>query len=121
MRSKLFRVVLLLCVAFFCVSVAHAESRVPAAAKNAFAAGDYSKAIEILNREAAESPGDAEVQHLLARCYFENEECARGGGGFAGAKKFRIPRTAGAHLWRKSGPLRLVERAIAGKKSTQGI
>ena len=78
MRSKPFRVGQLLCAAFFCVSVVQAESRVPAAAMSAFAAGNYSKAIEILNREAAVSPHNAEVQHFLARCYFENEEFDHG-------------------------------------------
>src|ERR1700751_2043758 len=78
MRSKPFRVGQLLCAAFFCVSVVQAESRVPPAAKRSFAAGNYSKAIEILNREAAASPHDAEVQHFLARCYFENEEFDHG-------------------------------------------
>src|SRR6266478_1384136 len=78
MRSKQFRVGLLWCAAFFSVSMAHAESRVPAAAKSAFAAGDYPKAIEILNRAAAESPRDAEVQLLLARSYFESEQFDRG-------------------------------------------
>jgi tetratricopeptide (TPR) repeat protein len=51
-----------------------AESKVPEAAKKAFETGDYSKAIEILNREAATSPRDAAVQHLLARCYYESEQ-----------------------------------------------
>ncbi len=78
MRSKQFRVGLLLCAAFFSVQQARAESKVPAEAKSAFAAGDYHKAIEILNREAAVSPRDAAVQYLLARCYFESEEFDRG-------------------------------------------
>src|SRR5258707_1638098 len=80
MPSKQFCAELLLCVAFFSVPVARAESaesKIPAAASSAFAAGDYSKAIEILNREAAASPRDAAVQHLLARCYFESEEFDR--------------------------------------------
>jgi tetratricopeptide (TPR) repeat protein len=77
MGSKPFRVGLLLFAAFFGLRASRAEtveSKVPAAAKAAFAAGDYSKAIEILNREAAAFPRDAAVQHLLARCYFENED-----------------------------------------------
>ena len=78
MRSKQFRVRLLLCAAFFGIQTARAESKVPAEAKSAFAAGDYPKAIEILNREAAVSPRDAAVQYLLARCYFESEEFDRG-------------------------------------------
>jgi tetratricopeptide (TPR) repeat protein len=78
MRSKQFRVRLLLCAAFFSVQQARAESEVPAEAKSAFAAGDYPKAIEILKREAAVSPREAAVQYLLARCYFESEEFDRG-------------------------------------------
>jgi len=80
MHSKQIRAGLLLCAAFFSVPMARAEtveSKVPPAAKSAFAAGDYSKAIEILNREAVKSPRDAGVQHLLARCYFENEDFDR--------------------------------------------
>src|SRR5882724_1784872 len=80
MRTKQIRVGLLLCTAFFSAPMARAESdesKVPPAAKSAFAAGDYSKAIEILNREAAASPRDAAVQLLLARCYFENEDFDR--------------------------------------------
>ncbi|HEY6128949.1 MAG TPA: tetratricopeptide repeat protein [Candidatus Acidoferrum sp.] len=76
MRSKRFLAVLFVASFFPGVSVL-AESRVPEAAKNAFAAGDYSKAIEILNREITSSPRDAAAQHLLARCYFENEEFDR--------------------------------------------
>ena len=79
MRTKQFRVVgLLLCAVFFAIPTVRAESKVPAEAKSAFAAGDYPKAIEILNREAAVSPRDAAVQYLLARCYFESEEFDRG-------------------------------------------
>ncbi|HMH80035.1 MAG TPA: tetratricopeptide repeat protein, partial [Candidatus Acidoferrum sp.] len=78
MRSKQFRVGLLLCAVFFAIPMVRAESKVPAEAKSAFAAGDYRKAIEILNREAAVSPRDAAVQYLLARCYFESEEFDRG-------------------------------------------
>jgi tetratricopeptide (TPR) repeat protein len=74
MRSKQFQVGLLLCAAFFNVQQMRADSKVSAEAKGAFAAGDYPKAIEILNREAAISPRDAGVQYLLARCYFESEE-----------------------------------------------
>jgi tetratricopeptide (TPR) repeat protein len=46
-------------------------------AKALFAAGDYPKALEILNREAATSPRDAAVQYWLARCYFEDEQFDR--------------------------------------------
>jgi tetratricopeptide (TPR) repeat protein len=78
MLSKQFQAGLLLCAAFFSVQQTRAESKVPAEAKSAFDAGDYPKAIEILNREAAVSPRDAEVRHLLARCYFESEEFGLG-------------------------------------------
>ncbi len=76
MRSKQFRAILFLSAAFsfFGIQTARAESKVLAEAKSAFATGDYPKAIEILNREAAVSPRDAAVQYLLARCYFESEE-----------------------------------------------
>ena len=80
MRSRQFLAGLLWCAAFSSVPAVRAEtveSKVPAAAKSAFAAGDYSKAIEILNREAAASPHEAAVQELLARCYFENEDFDR--------------------------------------------
>src|SRR5882762_9458602 len=77
MRSKQFLVILFLSAALFNVQQMRADSKVPAEAKAAFAAGDYSKAIEILNREAAASPRDAGVQHLLARCYFESEQFDR--------------------------------------------
>lgn len=53
------------------------RAEVPEPAKTAFASGDYSKAIEILNRSAAASPNDAAVQHLLARSYFESEQFDR--------------------------------------------
>lgn len=51
-----------------------ARAEVPEPAKTAFASGDYPKAIEILNRAAASAPGDAAVQNLLARSYFESEQ-----------------------------------------------
>jgi len=63
-----FGTLLLSCRAVF------AESKVPEAAKTAFETGDYSKAIEILNREAVTSPRDAAVRHLLARCFYESEQ-----------------------------------------------
>jgi len=53
------------------------RAEVPEPAKTAFAAGDYSKAIEILNRAAAASPDDPAVHHLLARSYFESEQFDR--------------------------------------------
>jgi tetratricopeptide (TPR) repeat protein len=72
----------LLCACFlaallFSAAAARAESKVPEAAKIAFAEGDYPKAIEILNREAELSPRDAPVQYLLARCYYEDEQFER--------------------------------------------
>jgi tetratricopeptide (TPR) repeat protein len=77
MRCRQFLAGIFLFAAFSSAPTARAESNVLAAARTAFAAGDYSKAIEILNREAAASPRDAAVLHLLARCYFENEEFDR--------------------------------------------
>jgi tetratricopeptide (TPR) repeat protein len=73
------RMGILVCFAAVCFFVPPAlgESNVPEAAKTAFAEGDYPKAIEILNREAALSPRDAAVQYLLARCYFESEQYDR--------------------------------------------
>lgn len=53
------------------------RAEVPERAKTAFASGDYSQAIEILTRVAASDPGDAAVQHLLARSYFESEQFDR--------------------------------------------
>jgi tetratricopeptide (TPR) repeat protein len=69
---------LLLLFAFLCL-IAHvsASADAPEDAKSAFAAGDYSEAIEILIRAAAASPDDAAVQHLLARSYFQNEQFDR--------------------------------------------
>ena len=54
-----------------------AESAVPEDAKKAFAVGDYAKAIDILNHVASTYPRDATVKHLLARCYFEDEQFDR--------------------------------------------
>src|SRR5439155_11475398 len=77
MSSKRFCAAILFATIFIFGQAARAESKIPDEAKAAFAAGDYSKAIEILNREAAASPRDAGVQHLLARCYFESEQFDR--------------------------------------------
>src|SRR5439155_3593132 len=77
MSSKLFCAAILFAAIFIFGQAARAESKIPDEAEAAFAAGDYSKAIEILNREAAASPRDAGVQHLLARCYFESEQFDR--------------------------------------------
>jgi tetratricopeptide (TPR) repeat protein len=77
MRSKRILAVLFLGAFLFASRTALAESKVPEAAKAAFEAGDYSKAIEILNREAAASPREGALQHLLARCYYESEQYDR--------------------------------------------
>src|SRR5262245_47209516 len=55
-----------------CVFPSRAD--VPQEAKALFASGDYSKAIEVLNRAAATAPDDAAVHDLLARSYFESEQ-----------------------------------------------
>jgi tetratricopeptide (TPR) repeat protein len=51
-----------------------AAADVPEEARASFASGDYSRAIEVLNRAAATAPNDAAVQHLLARSYFESDQ-----------------------------------------------
>lgn len=61
-------------VALVAVCVCASRADVPQEAKTLFASGDYSKAIEALNRAAATAPDDAAVQHLLARSYFESEQ-----------------------------------------------
>ena len=60
-------VVLLICVSSSCADV-------PQEAKTLFASGDYSKAIDVLNRAAVTAPDDPAVQYLLARSYFESEQ-----------------------------------------------
>jgi tetratricopeptide (TPR) repeat protein len=69
---------LVLCCALllsaFCWPV---SAQVPEEAKSLFAAGDYPQAIEVLNRAAASAPGDAALDALLARCYFESEQFDR--------------------------------------------
>jgi tetratricopeptide (TPR) repeat protein len=77
MRSKGFFSIVFAAAILLAVQVAGTETKTLDEAKDAFVAGDYSKAIEILNREAASSPRDAAMQHLLARCYFENEQFDR--------------------------------------------
>src|SRR5260370_7302392 len=79
MRSKQFRAIFFLSAAFsfFGIQTARAESKVLAEAKSAFATGDYPKAIEILNREAAISPRDAAVQYLLAPSYLQSKKFDR--------------------------------------------
>ena len=54
-----------------------AAADVPEEARAAFASGDYSRAIQALDRAAAAHPNDAAVQHLLARSYFESEKFDR--------------------------------------------
>jgi tetratricopeptide (TPR) repeat protein len=54
-----------------------AAADVPEEARAAFATGDYSRAIQALDRAAAAHPNDAAVQHLLARSYFESEKFDR--------------------------------------------
>jgi tetratricopeptide (TPR) repeat protein len=51
-----------------------AAAEVPDEARSAFATGDYSRAIQVLDRAAAAAPNDAAVRHLLARAYFESEQ-----------------------------------------------
>jgi tetratricopeptide (TPR) repeat protein len=77
MASKPTLFVSLMLAFFICGFSLHAQSKVSDEAKSAFAAGNYSKAIDILSREAAASPRDAGVQHLLARSYFESEQYDR--------------------------------------------
>jgi len=77
MASKRVLIVLFVLARFAIGNGAQAESAVPAEAKSAFAAGDYGKAIEILNRVGISQPRDATVKYLLARCYFENEQYDR--------------------------------------------
>jgi tetratricopeptide (TPR) repeat protein len=74
---KRFLFIVLAAAIFSAPRCARAESRALDEAKAAFAAGDYSKAIDILNREAAASPRNPEVQHWLARNYFESEQYER--------------------------------------------
>jgi tetratricopeptide (TPR) repeat protein len=67
----------LLCVVTVGGGVVRAESKVPDEAISAFAAGEYGRAIEILNRAAISFPRDAAIEHLLARCYYEDEQFDR--------------------------------------------
>jgi len=64
------------CAIFLCGSALFAAD-VPEEARTSFKSGDYSRAIEVLNRAAADAPGDAAVKHLLARSYFESEQFDR--------------------------------------------
>jgi tetratricopeptide (TPR) repeat protein len=54
-----------------------AAADIPEEARTAFALGDYSRAIQVLDRAAAAAPNDAAVQNLLARAYFESEQFDR--------------------------------------------
>lgn len=62
------------CASILVLCVCSSRADVPQEAKTLFASGDYSKAIDVLNRAAASAPNDAAVQHLLARSYFESEQ-----------------------------------------------
>jgi tetratricopeptide (TPR) repeat protein len=77
MLSNNFRFALLVCLAAVSAGMVHAESKVPIEATSAFAAGEYGRAIEILNRAAISAPRDAAIEHLLARCYYEDEQFDR--------------------------------------------
>ena len=68
---------LLACVILLLTFCRAAAADVPEEARAAFAAGDYSRAIQALDRAAAAAPNDAAVQHLLARSCFENEDFDR--------------------------------------------
>jgi tetratricopeptide (TPR) repeat protein len=77
MRSNSFRFVLLLCLAAVSAGIVNAETKVSDEAMTAFTAGEYGRAIEILNRAAMSAPRDAAIEHLLARCYYEDEQFDR--------------------------------------------
>jgi tetratricopeptide (TPR) repeat protein len=77
MTGKRILAVLFACAVLSSTRNLRAEAKVPEEARAAFAAGEYPKAIEILNREAALSPRDAAVRYFLARCYFESEQFDR--------------------------------------------
>jgi tetratricopeptide (TPR) repeat protein len=67
----------LACVILLLGACQLAAADVPEEARTAFATGDYSRAIQALDRAAAADPDDAAVQHLLARSYFESEKFDR--------------------------------------------
>jgi len=77
MRSKRILESLFFCAIFLGSQSVSAKAKVSDDAKAAFSSGDYAKAIELLNREIANSPGNAAAQFLLARCYFESEQFDR--------------------------------------------
>jgi tetratricopeptide (TPR) repeat protein len=66
-----------LCAALLALSPCVSRADAPQEAKTLFASGEYSRAIEILNRAASSAPDDAAVHHLLARSYFESEQFDR--------------------------------------------
>jgi tetratricopeptide (TPR) repeat protein len=76
-RSHRFAVLRFAGCAIFLYGSALCAADVPEEARTSFKSGDYSRAIEVLNRAAAAAPNDAEVQHLLARSYFESDEFDR--------------------------------------------
>jgi tetratricopeptide (TPR) repeat protein len=75
--SHRFRVLRFAGCAIFLYGSALFAADVPEEARTSFKSGDYSRAIEVLNRAAAAAPNDAEVQHLLARSYFESDKFDR--------------------------------------------
>ena len=77
MASNWIKTFALLCVVTVGGGMVRAESKVPEEAVSAFVAGEYGRAIEILNRAAISSPRDAAIEHLLARCYYEDEQFDR--------------------------------------------
>lgn len=62
------------CSAVLALCAGLSQADVPPEAQKLFASGDYSKAIEILNRALEAAPNDAGLQHFLAHSYFENEQ-----------------------------------------------
>src|SRR5258707_2972627 len=74
MASRKFQIFVLLCIAAVSASIANAETKVRDEATAAFTAGEYGRAIEILNRAAISAPRDAPIEYLLARCYYEDEQ-----------------------------------------------
>jgi len=77
MASRKLKIFVLLCIGALTTATLRAESKVPDEATAAFTAGEYGRAIEILNRAAISAPRDAAIEHLLARCYYEDEQFDR--------------------------------------------
>ena len=67
----------LFCVVVVSAATLCAETKALDEAMTAFTAGEYVRAIEILNRAAISAPRDAAIEHLLARCYYEDEQFDR--------------------------------------------